>query len=474
MSRNRRRGGRNNRNSDTDTATRTYHPLSEVHFRRIICRSADMKRKMGEVVGLTFLNKGRLLAQLGSVTAMVQVGYDDGTTELLGFTAELDTQTMEVNYGQLRMRHSWHKNPRNHSHADVLDPRDSKDPTVVPGDRPAGEWVRYALDLDAARRDEIHQLHKLPAVPVMPTFWAGCATPGDIPLSHFRDDVLTATVLGVMKFSAEDFNAMSADEQMKLLEGFRDTLFTPPGEAGNDTGLYLIDLGYLMRHDGVLRVFEDFRTMVGERVFNPARDLIGDSPRTLPNVAESAARSCGIDIATFRDDAHPDASLQVKLLDAMRARLCAAHGLSHTFVNSLHDNILLDMIDSLDVEIPLPPFAGQDDGQILNRMRDALQATRPHLLPGCTDEDLLAAARHPAQALYASRLCRPITFRHIRGVPLTFTAGSLNRWDVRADFTVPEDWQPQRRAARPASRNKARHVQQSAPVADSGVSVDAS
>src|SRR4051812_38367860 len=91
------------------------HPLSQRHFRQIICRPLGLQEKMRSIWAVAWRpgdNTGSFLGKcfrpLGSAMMMVQASYPqrlgrDGIG-LLGIAATVDAQNAVVSYSDLRLR----------------------------------------------------------------------------------------------------------------------------------------------------------------------------------------------------------------------------------------------------------------------------------------------------------------------------------------------------------------------------------
>lgn len=171
----------------------------------------------------------------------------------------------------------------------------------------------------------------------------------------------------------------------RLLRNVWEEQLRRPEAPDNDTGLVLIDAELCSNVRKALRVFEDFRGLVGSYTWNPAREV---SPVEVPNPASAVLAQFGFDP---RQDLGKTATQeQVEALElATRTQLGEATDLFT--VEEIYEALLSP-------DRPLQAWR-----QVLPKLRAKLD---PLVSECTTDEDLLRAAQSPGEPLYASGMCR--------------------------------------------------------------------
>ncbi len=434
------------------------HPLSDRHFKQIVCRNSHHREKMYPVWAITWRPGGNtgsflgnLFRPLGSATMMVQVSYPRKTNRegiaLFGIGARIDPQQAIVFYDDLRLRHDFHRVPFVGALGAILDPSDEKRGTCG-----NGSWVQLALEVDRLRNRAATKHFRLPVVPQLPQIFYG----------YGRQESAKYEVTSALRYRAaasmevewngsslhdlgrfeaasahlreQKFELLAAETQQELLRTAWEAAFIPPTDPGNTTGLWL--LPHEMSRDvyPVARIYEHFGDFVGANILNPACRL----GRLVPNPAVDVATQAGVDLiadlamlAPTGEGSPELTGLEERLLSLLpgyRTRLSASEEIS--------DQDLLHALCQPDQPVAIaPPLADLAESEQISQMRAAL---RPHVSACCTDANLLAAAQNPHTPLFASGLCQVQTlFRHRRVQledALCFTSRRLERERIEAQF----------------------------------------
>jgi hypothetical protein len=452
------------------------HPLSERHFRQIICRPGNLRKRMQNVWGLTWRPGGRsgsfngkLFRKLGTAIAQVQVSYPLADNRegiaLFGVLAGINPQTAVVSYDEAKLTHEFHRVPFVGARGSILDPSDDSK-----GGRGNGSWVQLGLEVDRLRQRAVERHFQLNSVPELPRIFLAY---GDREKAHFTvTDALIERAAGDIEvnfhghgdmrgFSSElvrlrraAFDDLPADEQQTKLRAAWESVFISPKDQENDTGLWLMPHEFGTDVYSTVGVFECFSGMVGADVFNPARKLGG---KAVDNPAREVAKAAGLDLDVILEGSD-DQPLR-ELLPAYRQAL----GIDPAATD---ENLLLAMC-SPDEQV-MVESAVQDlpEAAQIKLMRAEL---KPHISECCTDNDILNAVIAPANPLYASGLCRvQVLYRNPR-MPveeaLRFPADVLGRERMQATLWHPMP-QPKPRADRKAKPQKVEHVPVPEPVAE--------
>src|SRR5262245_44366674 len=152
------------------------HPLSQHHFRQIICRPLGLQRQMRSIWAITWRPGGhtssflgKSFRPLGNAVMMVQASYPRGNERdgigLLGIAARMDAQNAVVFYSDRRLRHDFHRIPRVGARGPILDPSS--------GRRGNESWVQLALDVDRIRARATTKRHQILTVPELPRVYFG-------------------------------------------------------------------------------------------------------------------------------------------------------------------------------------------------------------------------------------------------------------------------------------------------------------
>jgi len=208
---------------------------------------------------------------------------------------------------------------------------------------------------------------------------------------------------------------------------------------GNNTGLWLIDALFSPRYvRRTVRVFQDFRSLLGQPIWNPARDLLNTAGEIkCDNPARAVLEAAGIDVqAVLTDPDHfnsTDEATHTSLVAAMRKAL----GAGERYFTE--EDILVSILQ------PDKPAVGTaklskdallavlGEKAAIDGMRKLLGAS----LAGCaTDEDLLAGLSDPGGQLTLSGACRIQTWRvdqrqMAESFQFTYDQLSIDLWSSR-------------------------------------------
>lgn len=440
------------------------HPLSERHFRQVVCRDVQMSRRMQSVWGLTwrpgdntghFL--GKLFRPLGTATMMAQASYRTDNERrpgvvLYGISAQIDPNTAHVHYNALRLQHDFHLVPRTGGRRTVLDPTRN------------ASWVSLALDVDQARQRATQRNYMLPAVPTLPQLYCGfgdhdqawatfSATPslrraaaGAAEITWQGSDLHDLQRYAAEVATAKDtvFASWPAEVQQQRLREAWYANILKPGDPMNSTGLWLVPQEYVTKAYGVPRIFEYFGGLVGVEVFNVSRKLGG---KQVPNPAIEVAQAAGIDLKADLEKAAETLEGDPRFLE-IEQRLTSLVPAYRQVVGasvSISDEDLLRAICQPERKVQIEPGLGDQAEPIqIQAMRAAL---RPEISEACTDADILQAVQNPHGPLFASGLPVIQCLRRDARVPLEdsmhFTPEVLGRERVSATFWyAPEELQP--------------------------------
>ncbi len=443
-----------NTKSSRRNRSRDANPLAKRHFSRVVKRPYHRGRKLFPSWGLTWNLKGKCILPLGTASAMSQVSFDNDGRENIELTcvvAQLDPKTGEIAYSDVKMSHAFHQNPYAGARGRLLDPRFAGEPNVKLGDRPNGDWVSLALDLDALRVRVAEQNWKLDVEPALPEFQLGYESMDEINFEVTQ--ALVGRIGEHLERSPKEMRKISSDELDMLGKAEWPELWQAPNTDGNPTSLWWINHRYVANPMSILRakkVFEDFRSLVGVEVHNPVRDM---GKFTFPNPAAGCAKAAGFDLqdaletlahsSTSANDDHI-AVLEDQVMAVIPAVRKALGPASVLFTDVDIDQAVVQPDDAL---MAPPRFLEKlGDAEVVSLVRRHVEETKPALISITTDEDLLNAARSPGQPLMASRMCQlQVLYRDVRldiEDSLCFNAATLGRDRVTANFWPAARWSP--------------------------------
>lgn len=422
------------------------HPLTQKHYRRIGTRNESQVGRMAPLWSLAFLTRGKSLVPLGGTSLQVMsehAGNNGLVIEVTCVTGDIQHSKCDVNFGCIRMSHDFAKPPFPRASGRVLDPRETGDASAKPHEKPNAGWVRWAFDSFRAREIALSRSQQLPAVPDLPRIMVGFASMELVPFT--MTTALHQVLAGHLGRSAE---SLPTDGSLQpVAESLWPELFLAPGDAHNNTGLYLIDHAFITDASQATRIYEDYSQMRGTDSWNPARDI----PETgfinpLWGMANKAEVIGLVDelMTTAADD--PAVEEKNAKLQGILAEMKDSLGESGALFD---EGDLLDAIASKKEDLVYPHV-----GKVLEKLgeagtvrllRNVLGLRRPHLLPYVTDSDLLAAAHAPAAPLYISKLPQIQVMRRDLRVPLSealrFSPSLLGRERLSASLWVG-NWAP--------------------------------
>jgi hypothetical protein len=430
------------------------HPLSERHFRQVICRNKHLNSRMRSVWAVTwrpgdqtghFL--GKLFRPLGSAVMMVQVPYhrpgDRPGLGLFGVVAMVNPNDAHIAYEECRLRHEFHFVPRVDARGTVLNPAKN------------ASWVQLALEVDHVRQRSTERNFMLPPVPTMPRVYVGFAT-AEAMVSKF---VITPTLRqlaaegleirweggalsDLQNFASENaaarekvFNSWSADVQEVAARAAWDRAAILPQDPNNPTGLWLIPQELIMTAYGSTRVFEHFGGLVGAHVFNPARKLTG---KKVPNPAIEVAKAAGVnlveDLAKIENVAEDDTNHK-DVEERLVGLLPEYRRVTEASVEINDQDLLHALCAYAEPVLVTPALENMSEKLQIVEMRSML---KPHISEACTDEDILMGVMNPHSPLYASGLATIQTLRRDVRIPLEdsmyFNPQALGRERMSAQF----------------------------------------
>jgi len=263
-----------------------------------------------------------------------------------------------------------------------LSPRPNTKGQALSATRSPG-LVELLLRLNQACKVRIRGGHSMGSIPQLPRILLGFA-PDQPP--QFEDSIVlrrkAARRLGV---TVEQLAMNDPVLQERLLRDVWERQLIAPHTANNPTDLLLVDAELCTQAGRSLMIYEDFRSLVGVDVWNPARDV---TFLTVENPARDILRRFDVDVSQNFNQQFPDGFVE-KLELAMREVVGRVH---------VHFSLeeLLDAITN--PHLPLVGFQAS-----LVQLRSKLSQ---HISACCTDEDLLWAARNTHQPLVASRACK--------------------------------------------------------------------
>lgn len=444
-----------NTKSPRQNRSRDANPLARRHFSRVVKRPYHRARKLFPSWGLTWNLKGKCILPLGTASAMSQVSYDNDGKENIELTcvvAQLDPKTGEIAYSDVKMSHAFHRNPYARARGRILDPRFSNEPGVKHGDRPNGDWVSLALDMDALRVRVAEQNWKLDVEPALPEFQLGYES-----MDEINFEVTQALVDRIGEHMGRSPKVMRKTDSAELdMLGKAEwpDLWQAPNTEDNPTSLWWINHRYVADPVSIRRakkIFEDFRGLAGVEVHNPVRDM---GKFTFPNPAAGCAKAAGFDLPEALDtladlemaaaDGDVITALEAQILAVIPAVREALGPVSVLFTDEDIDQAVVQSGDAL---VAPPRFLEKlGDDEVVSLVRRHVEKTKPTLISVTTDEDLLNAARSPGQPLMASRMCQlQVLYRDVRldiEDSLCFNAATLGRDRVTANFWPSLQWSP--------------------------------
>lgn len=391
------------------TARSQRYQLAGRHARQFADRTDDDVRELAGTVALTFRPGDRtetfynkLIRPLGAAVG-VALSYDEGGREihLVGFRGE-DDRNGRVRYG-CDGRREFQYNARQPLLGHATDRLPSLgNPSLV--------------DL-AVRMDKA--CHRHPAgskTPQLPRILLGFA-PHDLP-EFEPSDALRRRAAQRLGIRLRKLNSNPPALVDRLLRQVWEELTLMPVDP--DYGLVLIDADVCPDSSRPLRVFEDFRELVGDWTWNPARGVLACE---FSNPAAEILRRHRIDFQS------QDSISQEQVDSALAEMKVVVQGLAAAFDDE-------DLLDGL--AMPDEPLLATT--ALLPLLRKRLT----DFWSACVlDRDLRQAIRRPQEPLFAAGACRLQVFRRSQTGGLRFSSEELER---RCELDLgPIVWEQRRR-----------------------------
>lgn len=448
--------------------THKSHPLSDRHFRKVICCPDDTQQRLESVWAITwrpgdttdsFL--GKELRPRTSPVCLVQSsniartgakanGKQRENIHYIGYSTQVNPTTGELLFGgETANCFAYDFGFRPHPGATGRIVNVEANPALV----------YTGLEMYAARQRAVCRNYKLATVPRLPACYLGFYKDS---LPEMEDTpALRLRVARAMRKPIEAIQAMSLEILTPFLRAEWPTCFTPPAHVDNSTGLYLISHQLCSQFSRALRDYLCFRELMGAELYNPIRSLLPRLSKgrctTIPNPAKSVIIALGYNPAAMTiwgtDPAHLDEAGeplrvivggwaetlseegQAALIKGMRTALGDFHEL-------FSDDEILELVVTYKTAVVLPTAT---EPLVVYGEELTLRLMRQHCGPYahcCRDEDLLAAARHPNRPLLAAGLVRVQALYAPQriGAYYKFTSEELGRHRVQADFISVRTW----------------------------------
>lgn len=498
-------------NSSTN-GNREYHPLSNAHYQQVIRRPRSARNRMASVYGVTWNLRGRTMLKLGTASMQV-LSYHPSANPETRDTIELRCITAAagpggtISYDQVRMSHDFLRSPFPGARERVLDPRDEGCPGTRPGDRPNASWVKLALEVDRKAAQAAAGNHHLPAVPMLPVFYAGFES-----MSSIGMEITPALMWQLSQehnATVADLEAMPAEELNQLATAFWPRLWRAPATEGNDTGKWLIETAFITDFSQSPQLYEDFSDMMGVDVWNPVRNI---TQATVVNQVRVCAAELNISLADVLisvarfnlADKVADEQEVNGLFDEIRLRAAAAGAVPAPrpvatyedaceqflelvtalqatlteYGTAVTEDVLEEAVSNFDKPIVLTisdPWQQMPRSEAIAATRALLDADRPFISSGTTDEDILSALEYPGKPLRASKLCGiQLMYRDTRVSPedaFHFTPAALGLDRVSASLWAGPEWSPRKAYGQaPQQREVGGQDENAAESADNTVS----
>ena len=290
---------------------------------------------------------------------------------------------------------------------DIVAPEGQRRSTVSTKQNPELAELLLRMDLAAEHGAERAAV----AVPQWPRIWWGFAAEDVPPFAPSPALVrLAAAGIGI---APEKLLANPPPLVERLLEQTWDEQLLHVDDPRNCTGLTLVDAELCSQTGRALRVFEDFRGLIGVRTWNPAEEIV---PYQRPNPTAALLAARGLAVRRGWEEGLPAAIVEA-LLEELRTAL--GDEAARFDEEDLCDALVEPFTPVTASSIILP--------QLRKRLKEYWSAC-------VTDDDLRAAARRPNGSLGASGACR---FQVLRQSPaadgLRFDETDLGR---RARFDM--------------------------------------
>ena len=243
--------------------------------------------------------------------------------------------------------------------------------------------VEQLLRLDRACKSHLNRHYRLTHRPRLPRIWLGFAP--DQPPRFEDSPELRRRAAKEVGMPREHLGANGPVLLERLLEDVWQRHLILSTAPRNPTGLLLADAEMCTQARGALQIFEDFSELLGERTWNPVRGC--EFPR-FDNPAKQVLRQFNVDASCDFNQHFPDQLIE-RFEQAMREALgpMSAHFTQEEVLDGLTNP-----------DQPLVAYA-----TFLPGLRARLS---PYVSQCTTDDDLLRAARKPADSLIASGAAR--------------------------------------------------------------------
>lgn len=392
------------------TARSRRYQLAGRHARQFAGRTDDDVRDLAEVVALTFRPGDRtetfynkLVRPLGAAVG-VALTYDEAghKIHLTGVRGEDDRHGF-VRYG---------RDGRREFQYDARQPLSAGAHNRLPAARNP-TLVDLAVRMDKACRHRATGAQ----TPQLPRILLGFA-PDDLP-PYEPSEALRRRAAHRLGIGVRRLNANPPLLIDRLLRQAWEELTSVPPDP--DCGLVLLDSEVSPETSRPLRVFEDFRDLVGDWTWNPVR---GFGVPQFSNPSREILRRHRINLQSG------DTISQEQVEAALREMHDAVHGLAATLDNE-------DLLDAL--AMPDEPLFGTTASlpELRKQMTDYWSAC-------VLDRDLRQAVRRPQEPLFAAGACRIQVFRRSAIGGLRYSSEELRR---RCELNLePVVWQPRHTA----------------------------
>lgn len=250
------------------------------------------------------------------------------------------------------------------------------------------------------------------AAPQLPHILVGFSKPGAAHLAGTPAKRAAAKVAGV---AAE----MTDDELQQLLKRVvngktvLELLCNAPNTNNNPTAKWLVPQEYLTYISDNVPVYEDFTSLCGVEVCNPAR--LACKTIRVANPVRLAAVQTGVDLngllaqldmAESSNTGHVGRGEAMDITDACMELIVPMRRLLGRLSKSFSDDALLSAILYPKRALEqLEPVTLQSDAEKLDFGFGFLAVQYPHLIGRVTEADMLAAFANPYRQLYARHAC---------------------------------------------------------------------
>lgn len=277
--------------------------------------------------------------------------------------------------------------------------------------------IEIALQLDRCCERRATDTRFVPREPVLPRIKLGFA-PDQPPQFEVTDGLRRSAARNV----GVPLERLATNPEVlveRLLTDTWHSVLVPPHGPGNPTDLLMVDAEFCTQASRALRIFEDYRELVGTMTWNPAR---------------------AVDILRVENPA---------LAVLERHAIDPAQGFDQPFARELVEQLEADMRKSLGDLVEF--FSTEDLLDGLTQPGDPLVACTRAIGPmrakltsywsECsTDRDLRTAARYPKDALLASGACSIQVIRRPASGSLRFGPEDLRR-RATVDWTAGDRWE---------------------------------